>query len=290
DPEGALKAIQARMAGTEQTIQFQHERNQSADLAGCLEQVRQQQQAMRLKLGEVIAKRRSMETSITQLQTTQDEIDRSISVIEQDKDAETLEHRLQKLSQFVGTISIRWEEIDRSMPVLIELEEKFQAVQRRLSPLEDKKIGVLGTLTALADVRDEIETKIAVLERDGAVSLEERLAEFQKLSQFVDTTNNRCDKIDRSMPDLTELEENFEALQHRPTPLEQKKTGIIGTLKALADAREKVTATIGQLERDEGVSLEERLGETQKLSQFAATASTRCEEIDHLLPDLMDLG
>src|SRR5262249_11072827 len=129
DPEGALKAIQARMAGTEQTIQFQHERNQSADLAGSLEPAPPQQQALGLKLGEVSAKRRSMETSSAQLQSTQDEIDRSISVIEQDKDAETLEHRLQKLSQFVGTISIRCEEIDRSMPVLIELEEKFQAVQ-----------------------------------------------------------------------------------------------------------------------------------------------------------------
>jgi DNA repair exonuclease SbcCD ATPase subunit len=289
DPEGALKAIQARMAGTEQTIQFQHERNQSADLAGCLEQVRQQQQAMRLRLGEVIAKRRSMETSIAQLQSSQDEIDSSISVIDQDKDAETLEHRLQKLSQFVGTISIRCEEIDRSMPVVIELEEKFQAVQRRLSPLEDKKIGVLATLTALADVRDEIERKIAVLERDGDARLEDRLTEFQKLSQFLDATNNRCEKIDRSMPDLTELEENFGALQRRLTPLEQKKTDIIETLKALSDLRDEVIATIARLERDEGVSLEERLGETQKLSQFAATAGTRCDEIDRLLPDLMDL-
>src|SRR5262249_10620053 len=163
--EGALKAVQARMAGSDQTIQFQHERNQSTDLASCLEQVRQQQQAMRLKLGEVIAKRRSMETSIAQLQSSHAEIDRSISLVEQDRDAEPLEHRLQKRSQFVGAITSRWEEIERSMPVLIELEEKFQAVQRRLSPLEDKKIGVLGTLTALADVRDEIETKIAVLER-----------------------------------------------------------------------------------------------------------------------------
>src|SRR5262245_16742587 len=280
DPEGAIKAVQARMAATEQTIQFQHERNQSTDLAGCLEQVRQQQQAMRLKLGEVIAKRRSMETSIAQLQSCQDEIDRSISVIEQDKDAETLEHRLQKLSQFVGTIGIRCEEIDRSMPVLIELEEKFQAVQRRLSPLEDKKTGVLAALTALADMRDAIDGKIAGLEQDGDARLEERLTEFQKLSQFLDTTNNRCEEIDRSMPDLTELEENFEALQRRLTPLEQKKTGIIGTLKVLSDVRDQVVATIARLERDEGVSLEERLGETQRLSQFAATAGTRCDEID----------
>ncbi len=289
DPEGVLKAVQARIASTEQTIQFQHERNQSTDLMGCLEQVCQQQQAMRLKLGEVIAKRRSMETSIAQLQSAQDDIDHSISGIEQDKDAETLEHRLQKLSQFVGTTSTRCEEIERSMPVVMELEEKFQAAQRRLAPLDEKKTGVLATLTALADMRDEIDAKIAVIEKDGEVSLEERLTEFQKLSQVVDTTNNRCEEIERSMPDLTELEEKFETLQRRLTPLEQKKTGTIGTLKALSDVRDQVIATIARLERDEDVSLEERLGETQKLSQFAATASARCEEIDRLLPGLMEL-
>ena len=229
DPEGAISALQARIDGTEQAVQFQQERNQSGDLTGSLEQVRQQQQAIRQKLGEVIAKRRSIETSIAQLQTSQDDIEQSISVIEQDKDGETLQRRLQKLSQFIGTTSTRCEEIECSMPGLLELEEKFEALQRRLAPLEQKKTGVIGTLKALSDVRNQIDAAIARLERDDeGVGLEEHLGEAQRLSQFIGAASTRCEEIERSMPGLLEMEEKFQALQRRLAPLEQKKTGVIG--------------------------------------------------------------
>src|SRR3974390_1584735 len=95
DPEGAINALKARMAGTEQAVQFQQERNQSGDLFGCLEQVHQQHQILRQKLGEVIGKRRSIETSIAQLEGSQSDIEQSMSVIERDKDGEPLDHRLQ---------------------------------------------------------------------------------------------------------------------------------------------------------------------------------------------------
>jgi chromosome segregation ATPase len=289
DPEGAISALQGRIAGTEEGVQFHQERNQSGDLIGCLDKVRQQQQAIRQKLGEVIAKRRSIETSIGQLQSSQDEIDQSISVIEQDKDGETLDRRLQRLSQFIGTTSSRCEEIERSVPGLLELEEKFEALQRRLAPLEQKKTGVMDALRALSEVRNQIDATTARLERDEGVSLEERLGEIQKLSQFIETTNTRCEEIERSMPGLQEFEEKFEALQRRLAPLEQKKTNVIGTLAALSDVRNQIVATIARLERDEGVSLEERLGETQKLSLFIGTMSTRCEEIERSMPGLLEL-
>ena len=44
DPERALNGLQARIASTEQAIQFHQQRNQSGDLIGCVEAVRQQQQ------------------------------------------------------------------------------------------------------------------------------------------------------------------------------------------------------------------------------------------------------
>jgi chromosome segregation ATPase len=289
DPEGAINALKARIAGTEQAVQFQQERNQSSDLFACLEQVHQQHQTLRQKLAEVIGKRRSIETSIAQLESSQSDIEQSMSVIERDKDCETLDHRLQRLSQFMGTATARCEDIDSLMPILIELEEKFEILQRRLAPLEQKKIGVIDRLKTLSAVRNQMDERVARLEQDDGVSLAEHLGEAQTLSQFVETTSSRCEEIERSVPDLREVEDKFEALQRRLAPLEQKKTGVICTLKALSEARHQIVATIARLEHDEGVSLEERLGESQKLSHFIGTTSTRCEEIERSMPSLLEL-
>jgi hypothetical protein len=146
DPERALNGLQARIASTEQAIQFHQQRNQSGDLIGCVEAVRQQQQEVKHKLGDVIAKRRSIEASISQLQSSQDEMELSTSVMEQNGDGETLERRLQKLSQFIGSTNTRCGDIERSLPTLLELEEKFEALQRRILPLEQKETGINGVL------------------------------------------------------------------------------------------------------------------------------------------------
>src|SRR4029077_7130616 len=50
DPESALNDLQARIASTEQATQFHQQRNQSGDLIGCVEAVREQQQEVRHKL------------------------------------------------------------------------------------------------------------------------------------------------------------------------------------------------------------------------------------------------
>jgi chromosome segregation ATPase len=209
DPEGAISALQGRIDGTEQAVQFQQERNQSGDLTGSLEQVRQQQQVIRQKLGDVIAKRRSIETSIAQLQTSQDDIEQSISFIEQDKDGETLQRRLQKLSQFIGSTGTRCEEIECSMPGLLELEDKFEALWRRLAPLEQKKTGVIGTLKALSNDQNQLNAAIARLEGDEGVSLEERIQQLTKtkhgLEERVSKVLMQFSEIEAIHKDITDL-------------------------------------------------------------------------------------
>ncbi|HEY7248192.1 MAG TPA: hypothetical protein VH678_30380 [Xanthobacteraceae bacterium] len=200
DPEGALSALQARIAGTEQTIQFHQQRNQSGDLIGCVEQVRQQQQEVKQKLGDVIAKRRSIETSVSQLQSSQEEMEKSISVIEQNSDGETLERRLQKLSQFIGTTNTRCEEIESSMPSLLELEEKFEALGRRVSPLEQKESGVNGVLKALSDTRNRLASAIARLEQDEGVGLADRIQQLSK------TRHQLEDRVSTVLAQFSEIE------------------------------------------------------------------------------------
>ena len=165
DPESAITALQARITSTEQAVQFHQQRNQSGDLIGRVEEMRQQQQEIRHKLGDVIGKRRLIEASISQLQNSQDDMERTVSVIRQDKDDDTLEDRLQKLSAFIRMTNSRCEEIERCMPGLLELEEKFGALQIRVAPLDEKETGVIGVLDALSDVRNRVAATIARLEQ-----------------------------------------------------------------------------------------------------------------------------
>src|SRR6516225_6190333 len=180
DPEAAISALRERITSTEEAVQFHEQRNQVGDLIGCVEQVRQQQQEIRQRLGEVIAKRRSIGTSISQLQSFQHDMEQAISVIEQDGDGETLEHRLQRLLQFIGTTNARCEEVERSMPVLLEIEEKFDALQRRLAPLDQKETGVVSVLRAFSDARIRLAATIVRLETEEGVSLPERIRQMTK--------------------------------------------------------------------------------------------------------------
>jgi len=224
DPESALSTLHARIAGTEQAIQFHQQRNQSGDLIGCVEQMRQQQQVVKQKLGDVIAKRRSIETSIAQLQSSQDEMEQTISVIEQNKDGETLERRLQKLAQFLGTTNMRCEEIERSMPGLLELEDKFEALQRRLAPLEEKETGVNGVLKALSDNRTRLVATIARLERDEDVSLVDRIQRLAKhkleLEERVSSVISQFSEIETIHRDIGSLFGKLNQIQHMPRELD----------------------------------------------------------------------
>src|SRR5262249_20371536 len=145
------------------------------------------------------------------------------------------------------------------LPDLMDLGEKFEILQRRLAPLEGKKTAVIGTLKALSDIRNQTVATIAGLERDEDVSLEERLGDTQKLWQFIKTAGTRCEEIDRSLPGLSALEEKFEAVQRRLAPLEQRKSAVIATLKAMLELKNQLSATIAQLEADEGITLDERI-------------------------------
>jgi len=201
-------------------VQFHEQRNQVGDLIGCVEQVRQQQQEIRQRLGEVLAKRRSIEASISQLQNAQDEMEPIISVIEQDENGETLERRLQRLSQFVGTMNSRREEVERSMPALLELEEKFDALQRRLAPLEEKETGVVGVLRMLSDARNRLAGTIARLELDEGVSLAERirrLAETKhELEERVSSVLAQFSEIETIHKDITSLFVKLNQIQRMP--------------------------------------------------------------------------
>jgi chromosome segregation ATPase len=223
DPEGAISTLQTRIASSAEAVQYHQQRNASGDLIGSVEQIRRQQQEIKQQLGDVIAKRRSLETSLAQLQGSQDEMEQTMSVIEQDRNQDTLERRLQKLSQFIGTTNTRCAEIERSIPGLLELEEKFAALGRRLTPLDAKETGVNGALRALADVRNRLATTIDRLEQDEGVSLAERILQLTKtkneLEARVSSVLAQFSEIETLHKDITGLFVKLHQAQRVPPEL-----------------------------------------------------------------------
>jgi len=151
-------------------------------------------------------------------------MERTISVIEQDKDGDTLEDRLQRLSEFIGTTNSRCEEVERSMRGLLELEEKFGALQIRVAPLDEKETGVIGVLKALSDVRNRLVSTIARLEQHEGVSLAEgirQLAETKgELEERVSSVLAQFSAIETIHKDITGLFAKLNQAQRMPRELD----------------------------------------------------------------------
>ena len=196
DPEQAIRTLQGRISQTDQTIQIHQHYNYNGDMLSCIEEMRQQQQELRGKLGEVIAKRRSIETLFVELQSSQDEMERGLALIEEDRNGETLGERIQKLCQFSAMTDARCEEIEGSMRSLMDLGTKFTALESRVAPLNRTDTGVAGVLGALARVRDRLTATLARLEEDGGVVLAERIRQL---------TETKCELDERVSNVLTQF-------------------------------------------------------------------------------------
>ena len=151
-------------------------------------------------------------------------MEQTMSVIEQDRTQETIERRLQKLSQFIGTTNTRCAEIERSIPGLLELEEKFAALGRRLTPLDAKETGINSVLRALADVRNRLAATIDSLEQDEGVSLAERILKLTKtkneLEARVSSVLAQFSEIETLHKDITGLFIKLHQAQRVPRELD----------------------------------------------------------------------
>jgi hypothetical protein len=88
DLEDMIGSLQAQVNRTEQAVQQHQQRMQGGNLIGRVEEVCQQQQAARDKLGELIAQRRVL---LAQPQSAQDDVEQTMSAVEQDKHGESIE-------------------------------------------------------------------------------------------------------------------------------------------------------------------------------------------------------
>jgi DNA repair ATPase RecN len=139
DPEDAMNALQARLKRTEQAIQSHQQRDESNNLIGRVEEMRQQQQELRDKLGQFTAQRRSL---LEQLQSSQNDLERAVAGIERDQHGDHIETRLQKVSEFIRATNSRCDQIEDSLPGLVQLQQKLSALEIRIAPLDHEETGI----------------------------------------------------------------------------------------------------------------------------------------------------
>jgi small-conductance mechanosensitive channel len=225
DPEGAISALQGRITKANEAADEHQARNVALDLNSQVEQLRQQQFLLRDKLGDVIAKRRTVETLVTELQTSQDDIERTLAVIEEDKNKDTLAERVQKISEFVAGTSSRFLEIERSLRELLRLKDEFGALQTRLVPLDDKETGVNSVLKAINATREELTANIERVDNHEGSTLKVKVDDLgqtnKQLDEQVASLLAQFSRLDTMHKDICGLFAKLNYAQNVPRGLEQ---------------------------------------------------------------------
>ena len=182
DPEDAMSALQRRLIEAERTTHLQQSRNEKEGLLARIDMARQQQQALREKLGETIEKRRLIEPLFIELQNSQDILEKGLTGLK----ADDLNDRLQAMMQSTERMTSRCEEIERMLAAFVQLKGELDALKGRLAPLEDKQSGVKSLVNAMHDIRDQLTMTIERLDHDGDATLAERATKFAESKQAFD--------------------------------------------------------------------------------------------------------
>jgi chromosome segregation ATPase len=205
DPEDAMSALQRRMLEAERTTHLQQTRTEKEGLLARIDMVRQQQQALRERLGETIEKRRLIEPLFIELQNSQDVLEKGLAGLK----ADDLNDRLQAMLQSTERMKLRCGEIEQLLTGFVRLQDELEGLKARLLPLDDEQAGVKTVLDELHDMRDLLGATIERLEHDGEASLAQRASMFaetkQALDQRVSNLVDQFSKLDGINKDIRGL-------------------------------------------------------------------------------------
>jgi chromosome segregation ATPase len=226
-PDAGFRELQQRIVKAEKELSAQQHRSEASELQALVEEIRARQTVLKDKLGEAVTKRKSLEQLFAEYEGTQLEIERTLSGIEEDSKGDALDVRIGNLSQFTKVTEARFQELEQSKQMLLHLRDEFDALQERLLPLKDDRGGVKALIHQLNDMSAQLVANIEVMERDGDISLAERVKRIaenrRELSERVSNLAQELSKLDTSHKDINSL---FARLSHElkaryPSDLEQ---------------------------------------------------------------------
>ena len=226
DPEHRLGDFEKRLGAADEMVLLQQHRNEAADLLPRIAHIRERQLSSREKLGDLIAKRNSIETLLAEVNSSQDDIEQSLSRLEVDKDGDKIAIRLQNFTEFNKRADSRCEELERSLQSLNGLDNELTAMKARATPLMHPETGIRALLQGLQQGRTSLSENLDALEQDEASPLSDRVQQLSDckagLEERVSGVLSQLQKLDSIQNDLTALFAKFNRAQRMARELDPR--------------------------------------------------------------------
>jgi len=271
DPEDALAEMQRRLTEAERFAQVQQTRNEAADLQSRVEYIRAQQKALKERLGPILEKRRAIEQLFMELDSHQNDLDRTLDEIASGDDAVALDISLKKMIEFIKRSHGRCDDLERAAKTIAELKQDYAQLGNRLMPLADGDGGISGRLGELRDARDRLVADIDSLQQTPEGPLAERVHRFgedrKALDRRIGDLNEEFSKLAVLRREIAGLFANFNrALDALAIPgIGDNASAIDARIADLAKFVDATQTHIDDIEHRIGVfaHLKAKLGEVQ---------------------------
>lgn len=172
DPEEAIKSLQQRVAEAENRTAAQQGKNKAINFQDQLDDIRQRQQKLRDRLGDVIGERRDIEPLFNELRERQRQLDNTLSELETDDNRNSLLSRQEETERAAVKSENRLQALQAAFEAFRNLRTQLGTIQGQLEPLQS---GISG-LVPLADETQQLKDKcLAALKELEAKNLPARI-------------------------------------------------------------------------------------------------------------------
>jgi hypothetical protein len=217
-----------------------------------LERQRKATELLEARLGGV----RQAVSGLVEVQKDNEAATNYLAASEPEDAIAALEGRLTKAEQVAELHQGRNEATDLFARIE-QVRQQQNLVREKLAVVIGKRQSIEALVAELQNSQNEIENELLSMEqdKDGRL-LVERL---QRIADFSAGTGSRFEQIERCMEMILRLKGDFDVLQGRLMPLEDKETGVRSLYRAVSKTRELLAASIDRLEREEGIPFAARV-------------------------------
>ena len=196
DPEDTLTRLSHQLSEAERSTMLQRSHNEAVDLESRADDIRRRQQALRLRIGEAIDKRRLAAPILGELKERQALIDRTLTEYNTTETGISLEEQIQQLTAFVKQTEARFEAFDRALTTLEKFKAEIGTLQARVAPLEAPVGGIRTLLRDIGRVGDRLAADLDRMEKDGDKTLSERVSQLSEAKrEFEERVSRLTDQV-----------------------------------------------------------------------------------------------
>jgi DNA repair exonuclease SbcCD ATPase subunit len=269
DPEDAIGAVSQRLTEAERLTQIQESRNEIGDLQSRVDTLRGQQDRLRERLVPVLEKRRAIERVFAELDSREQDIDRTLAEIASGDDATAIDVRLDGLAEFVRRSHERCDEIEQASQTLAGLKEDYSGLRTRLLPYAAADDGIARRVKDLSAARDRLAGDIEALQQMSPGGLAARVQSFaddkKKLDDGVAGLDAHFSRLTALRADVEGLSATFVRVLDRLGVSKQGAGDADSRAAKLAEFIKATQAQFGKIERSMAQfgELRGQLGELQ---------------------------